>query len=327
VNRRSGWTMLVLLALVFSGSLSVQAEPDLSRETIRFGGRERTFYLHLPPASESAARLPVVLALHGGGKGDAAQLAAHTGFCELAGIEGFIAAFPNGADGQWNDGRGRTYYKTDNTDVDDVGFISALIDRLVETHKGDPERIYVTGISNGGHMALRLCCEISSKLAAIAPVCGNIPKNIHGKCAPGAPLSVLLMNGTEDPLVPWDGGAVRFFRKTMGEVVSTEQTVQFWVQHNHCTPAPVVRELPDKDPRDGSSVRVSTYTGGDNGTEVVLYAIEGGGHNLPGSRIPERRRITGRKNNDIDGAEAIWNFFKTHHRSNLSGISNQVEHP
>jgi polyhydroxybutyrate depolymerase len=315
MSRRSGWTRLTLLALVFSVSSLSRAEPDLSREAIRFGGRERTFHLHLPPACEAAARLPVVLALHGGGKGDAAQLAARTGFCELADHEGFIAVFPNGVDGQWNDGRGRTYYQTDNTDVDDVGFIAALIDRLVEKHQGDPERIYVTGISNGGHMALRLGCEIGSKLAAIAPVCGSIPKNIHGQGAPGAPLSVLLMNGTDDPLVPWEGGAVRFFRKTMGEVVSTEQTIEFWVRHNRCNPQPSVRELPDRYPRDGSTVRVSTYTGGDDGTEVVLYAIEGGGHNLPGSRIPEQRLITGRKNNDINGAEVIWDFFKQHRRA------------
>ncbi|MFA4945211.1 MAG: PHB depolymerase family esterase [Lentisphaeria bacterium] len=283
MSRRFGWMTVPLLAAALSVSPVSRAgfrdrtpAPDLTRETFRFGGRERSCYRHLPPTYESAARLPVVLALHGGGKGDAAQMAAHTGFCELADREGFIAVFPNGVDGQWNDGRGRTYYKTDNTDVDDIGFISALIDRLVETHNGDPERIYVTGISNGGHMALRLGCEISSRLAAIAPVCASIPKNIYGNCTPAAPLPVLLMNGTDDPLVPWNGGSIRFFRKTMGEVVSTEQTVQFWVQHNHCDPAPVVRKLPDKDPGDGSTVRVSTYTGGNDGSEVILYAIEGG---------------------------------------------------
>ena len=163
-------------------------------------------------------------------------------------------------------------------------------------------------------MTLRLGCEISDKLAAIAPVIANIPNNIIATCKPASPLPVLLMNGTDDPLVPWDGGSVSLFKKTMGEVVSTADTVSFWTEHNRCNPDPKVVILKDRDLEDGSSVKVSTYRHCSNSAEVILYAIMGGGHSFPGGNIPDRPRLLGRKNNDINAAEVIWYFFKGHER-------------
>jgi polyhydroxybutyrate depolymerase len=229
--------------------VSVQAsQTGLANKKIYFNGIERSYYLHLPPSHKTAVQLPAVLVFHGGGKADGDELAKYTGFDEIADREDFIAVYPNGVDAQWNDGRGKTFRKADNTDVDDVGFVSALIDHIIRDYNGDPSKVYATGLSNGGMMTLRLGCEISSKLAAIAPVIANIPKNVIEKCEPDSPLPVLLMNGTEDPLVPWGGGYVRFFRRTMGEVVSTEETIRFWVKQNRCNSAPEVKILPDKDP-------------------------------------------------------------------------------
>jgi polyhydroxybutyrate depolymerase len=163
-------------------------------------------------------------------------------------------------------------------------------------------------------MTLRLGCEISSKLAAIAPVIANMPSNIIGTCQPDAPLAVLLMNGTDDPLVPYHGGYVHFFRKQMGEVVSTDATIAFWVRHNQCDPVPTVRDLPDLDTGDHSKVTVTAYADPNGKTEVVLYTVLGGGHTLPGSNIPNRPRVLGQKNNDIDGAKVIWQFFRKYSR-------------
>ena len=122
------------------------------------------------------------------------------------------------------------------------------------------------------------------------------------------------MNGTDDPLVPYNGGYVHFFRKKMGEVVSTTETISFWVKHNRCDAVPNVEKLPDHDPGDHSTVTVTSYADPKNEHEVVLYTIVGGGHTLPGSDIPDRPRILGQKNNDIDGARVIWEFFKRHSR-------------
>lgn len=292
-----------------------EASPrGLEEQTITVGGVDRTYYLHAPRGRRSERARPLVLVLHGGGKGDGMTVAKSLGFTQLADRHGFVVAYPNGIDAQWNDGRGETYSGDLDASVDDVGFISALIDELVRTERVDPDRVYVTGISNGGMMTLRLGCELSDKLAAIAPIAANIPANIVEGCEPERALPVLVMNGTADPLVPWEGGEVHFGRKTMGEVVSTAETVGFWVERDGCGKTPSVRELPDRDTGDNSTVRVSTYAGGEGGSEVVLYAIEGGGHTLPGSAMPDIERLFGAKNMDIDGAAVIWDFFEKHTR-------------
>lgn len=307
----SAFVMITLSISLQPCVFAEQPHGNLTLEKLGFDGLERTYYLHLPPKYKSSTKLPVVFVLHGGGPADGDEVAEGTGYNKLADREGFIAVYPNGEDSQWNDGRGKTFRRgEDTTKVDDVGFISALIDHIIRDYKGDSSRIYVTGLSNGGMMTLRLGCELSSKLAAIAPVIANIPKNIVGKCNPDSPLPVLLMNGTDDPWVPWNGGKVTIFGKTCGEVVSTEETMQFWVRHNRCDSVPEVKALPDKDRKDHSTVKVTTYTDKKNGCNVILYAIEGGGHDFPGSTTPGRPRLLGRKNNDIDGAKVIWEFFK-----------------
>jgi polyhydroxybutyrate depolymerase len=122
------------------------------------------------------------------------------------------------------------------------------------------------------------------------------------------------MNGTDDPLIPYNGGYVRFFRKKMGEVVSTKETISFWVKSNNCSAAPVIKALPDRDKSDHSRVVVTSYKKPYNKCDVVLYTIKGGGHTLPGSNTPNRPRVLGWKNNDIDGAKVIWEFFARHSR-------------
>ena len=306
--------LIIMLCCQQAVASDAATDNDLSFQKLKSGDLERTFYLHLPPDQQSSASLPVMLVLHGGGKADGAKLAERTGYNAIADRERFIVVYPNGIDNQWNDGRGVTFRKADNTRIDDVGFISALIDLIIRDYKGDPRRVYVTGLSNGGMMALRLGCELDSKITAIAPVIANMPQNIMDQCRPDNSLPVLQMNGTADPLVPWNGGSVRFLHKRMGEVVSTDETVQFWAKHNQCSPTPVVRTLQDKDTTDSSRVIESTYTCKDNKSEVILYAIEGGGHTFPGSNVPDRPRLVGKKNNDIDGAEIIWNFFKRHRK-------------
>jgi len=290
------------------------ASLDIEKETIEVGGQQRSYYLHLPPAYASTPRLPLVLVLHGGGKGDGLNAARYLGFIPLADANGFVLVFPNGVDGYWRDGRGYTHRGESDSSVDDVKFISELIDHLVRHNRVDPKRIYVTGVSNGGMMTLRLGCEISSKLAAIAPVIANMPKNLIGTCQPDATLPILLMNGTDDPLVPYGGGYVHFFRRQMGEVVSTDETIAFWVRRNRCNAVPVVADQPDRDKGDQSRVIVTTYVDANGTAEVVLYAVIGGGHTLPGSDIPNRPRVLGQKNNDIDGAQVIWEFLSKYSR-------------
>ena len=302
----------VMLGLVVGAE--AKAKPDLLHKTLIHGGHERTYSLHYPNGVLPDAPQPLVFVLHGGGGADAKTMAKRTGLNTISDREGFLVVYPAGIDGQWNDGRGKTFRRAkDNTGVDDVGFISSIIDLLVNEGMADPNRLYVMGLSNGGMMTLRIGMELGSKLAAIASGIANLPVRLSDK-RPVQPLSVLMMNGTDDPLVPWNGGPVHVLGKDYGEVLSTEQTVQYWVDRAGLQSTPSRRMLPDTAPTDGCRVEVVTYKKEGESLEVILYAMKGGGHNLPGGNTPDRPRLVGPKCMDINGAEVIWDFFKRHSR-------------
>jgi hypothetical protein len=167
------------------------------------------------------------------------------------------------------------------------------------------------GLSNGGMMTYRAGIELGGRLAAIASVIANLPENLAAK-RPARPLPVLIMNGTEDPMMPWNGGPVRVLGNEYGTVLSTDATVRYWAQAAHLPLKPKTRALEDRVPGDGCRVEIDEYTQAGNAAEVILYRIQGGGHNLPGGNTPDRPLLLGRKCMDINGAEAIWAFFNKH---------------
>jgi polyhydroxybutyrate depolymerase len=293
--------------------------PRRRRFSIRHDNLKRRFNIHVPSYFDKAIQLPLVIVLHGrGGNGWSMVLLTRKGFNKLADKDGFIVVYPDGVDKNWNDGR-RDEEANDRAhreNIDDVGFISGLIDFMVENYNVDPGRIYVTGISNGAIMSYRLACELSPKIAAIAPVDGNIPVMLLNECRPSSSVSVLAINNIEDPVVPFDGGEIQGqFRKIkLGKVLSVEESVMFWVKHNKCSPEPVFTEEPDKFPEDGTRVKRWEYLNGNDGAEVFLYAIEGGGHTWPGGVQYLPARVIGKTSREIDANEIIWSFFKRHLR-------------
>jgi len=197
----------VLVCSLGAGTQAAGAGGDRT-ETIRSGGVERTYHIHLPQAAQSGRTLPLVLVFHGGG-GTGMGAARLYGFNQLAEAQGFAVIYPEGRDRRWNDGRGATDGQWLNTVlVDDVGFVSALIDHLADTLPIDPRRVYATGMSNGGILSHRLACELSGKIAAIAPVAGTIAAPEAPRCALKAPVSVVEFHGTEDRFVPYGGGEI-----------------------------------------------------------------------------------------------------------------------
>lgn len=257
--------------------------------------------------------LPLVIALHGG-TGTAKGMARLTGFDRLAEKEGFVVIYPYGLERHWNDGRANVRYRAHTENIDDVGFISRLIDWAVRDLNVDKRRVYVTGISNGGLMALRLAREAPRKLAAVAVVAASDLASLAGERHKGAPVSILLMSGTSDPLMPFKGGNIGFGRRNLGNVQSIEDTVKYWVDHDGCDPKPVTTELPDADPKDKTRVVEDVYRNAATGAEVVLYRIEDGGHTWPGGPQYLPERIVGRTSQDIDAAVVIWRFFQKHVR-------------
>lgn len=284
---------------------------EFIKRALAVGDIERTYFLHFPDHNTPDSPLPVVLVLHGGDGADAKKMSERMGFNEIADRENFIVAYPQGVDGQWNDGRNKSFRQADNSHINDVGFIAAVINDIVKNYRGDAGRVFVTGVSNGGMMAMRLALEIGSEITAIAAVIANLPVNLADKI-PVRALPVLIMNGTKDQLVPWNGGSIRVLGQERGEVLSTAETVAYWVKHNALPAAPANVKTIDTDKNDGCSVEVITYRGEEEPIhKVVLYKIIGGGHTIPGSRAPDMSRLLGKKCMDINAAEEIWAFFKS----------------
>jgi polyhydroxybutyrate depolymerase len=274
--------------------------------TIEFGGLQRTYYLHVPPSYTGKKATPLVFVFHGGGGSgkDAANL---TGFSQCSDQNGFLVVYPDGIDQHWNDGRGTT--PPAQQGVDDVGFVSALLGQLVQTLYIDSQRVYATGMSNGAIFTHLLGCELSETLAAIGPVAGTMAENIASQFSPQQPVSVVEFHGTQDPIVPWDGGEAR--GESGGKVLSVSETVSLWVNVNRCPASPSKTVLPDKDPSDGTRVWCDVYSPGQGYSAVVLYGVEGGGHAWPDSDRPLAPQ-SGRITHDVNATEVIWDFFADH---------------
>jgi polyhydroxybutyrate depolymerase len=310
---------VILLSVFFSGCINIPDDPNTHIRTIFHDGLDRTYRIHIPPSYNNSTKNPLVFVLHGGWAArSAGERGEHMeekttlkGFNILSDNEGFIVVYPEGIDSHWNDGRKNV--SNNNENIDDVGFISALIENLTEEFNIDSKRIYVAGMSNGAMMSYRLAFELSEKIAAIAPVVGSITEDLIAEYEPSRPVSVLVISGTDDTLMPWDGGDIIFFFRFLkrGKVLSVNDSVEYWVEYNNCNSTPNITWLPDKDPRDGTLVRREIYSQGDNETEVVLYAIEGGGHTWPDGGSMSKF-LFGNTCRDINANEIIWEFFKNH---------------
>ncbi len=304
------------MAAVCFGSSMLSASRD-QRASIVHDGIKRTFRIFSPSFYNDSLRMPILITLHGkGGNGKSMAILTRRGFEKLAEKEGFLVIYPDGIELNWNDGRTDEESKdrAHSENIDDVGFISDLIDFMINHYNADSRRVYVTGISNGAIMSYRLACELSHKITAIAPVDGNIPVMLYPGCNPSCPVSVLAINNVADPLVPFEGGDIHssLHKVKLGKVLSAEKSVEFWVTRNKCSDSPEIAREPDRDPGDGTRVSRTLYTGGINGTEVILYAIDGGGHTWPGGIQYKPAGIIGKTCRDIDACEVIWSFFKRH---------------
>ena len=282
------------------------------RETLAYGGFERTYLVHFPAGDDGRTSLPLVLVFHGGGLGSAAQAERSYGFCELADQKHFLAVFPEGLDHHWNDGR-QASRLGQALESDDTGFVAALIDHLVATHRVDPKRVYATGISNGGIFYYALAAQLSAKIAAIAPVAGNLAEPLAEKFAPAEPVSVIAFNGTADRFVPYSGGSVVGRNDSGGRVLSAADTLALWVKANGCAAIARIENIPVLGANDGITVTRKTHRNGKNSSEVILYTIEGGGHTWPGSKSPLLYGlITGKTAMAINATELMWAFFEKH---------------
>ncbi len=267
---------------------------------IDFGGLPRTYVLHVPPGPVNG----LVINLHAGGHTGASQQAL-THFDGIADAHGFVVAYPDGIDFSWADGRGASV--PDRQGVDDVGFISALVNQLVTQFNIDPNRVYATGLSAGAFMANRLACERADIFAAIAPVDGTLGTNYA--CAPSEPVAVMATHGTADPVVPFNGGPM-LGRGGGSTVVPAPAMADVWRNLNACG-APT--EVPLPDAGDGMrSFRSSSGCADD--ASVVFTRVDGGGHTWPGAPTVLPVQQVGATTRAFDASVDAGNFFATHWR-------------
>lgn len=309
----SGWWLLVgkyRLSGVEVGEWTPGAPPGTYRIELSFEGRERYYLLHTAPRYGTAP-YPLLVALHGGG-GRPETMPALTGLLDLADREGFLVALPAGVDGGWNDGRPDSRQPAAGEDVDDVGFIRAVVEDASKRTLVDAGRVFMTGISNGAMMSTRLACEASDVFAGIAPVAGTVAEGFELWCHPTRPVAVIAFLGTADPLIPFEGGEVGslLLNRGRGRVVSASAFEAFWLQHNGCTGPFPREELFDADQGDGSRAAVEGGDGCADGGAVIVYVLDGGGHTWPGGRQYLSPWLVGHTNRDIVASELMLDFFR-----------------
>ncbi len=297
----------------------IDIEPGLHKDnTIIVGNVNRSYDYYLP---DNLGRIPhpLIFVFHGGGSspddltGESGFKAPYRVWIDLADVHKFIVVYPEGTINPkgalgWNDCRADA---SSNPSTDDVGFIQDLIERFAKKYNIDTSRIYATGTSNGGHMSLRLALELSDTIAAVGVIAAAMPR--VGCSTPGYPISVLLMNGTNDPISPYEGGEVAPDIGGRGSVLSTSDSIKLWIDFNQTDTIPEMTRFADTDSPDSSTVTRYTYSNGLEGTQVVLYEVLNGGHTEPSIQeqyAPLIELYLGKQNHDIEMANEIWEFFQ-----------------
>ena len=278
---------------------------------LEHAGVRRTFRLYLPAARPRA--LPVILVLHGGGgSGAGMEWLTRGGFNRIADRDGVAIVYPDGIGKGWNDGRTDLNSKAVKERIDDLGFLRELPHELAALVPIDARRVYSTGISNGGLMSYRLACDAADVFAAVAPVAANLSTELAARCQPSRPIPVAILEGTADPIMPWNGGEIRVLLSTRGSVLSTGATAARWLELDKCPPFGKPT-LVDAVQDDGTTLaEYATRCAGSS--EVILDEIRGGGHTWPGGvqYLPEL--LIGRVSRELDANEAVWKFFQRHTR-------------
>jgi len=305
----------LLSFVICAVSFNSNAQNDVYK-TLMVDGRQREYIIHFPPNYQITAKLPVLFGLHGGG-GSYENTAKFYNLNALADKNGFIVIYPNAIDKSWTIPGFSTRSKGTDSTVDDVHFISVLLDTVIQNYKGDSTNVFTTGISRGGEFSLYLAYKLSGRITAIAPVCASVPVPVLKHYSFRHPTPVLLINGTNDPLIPYDGGYGKYLRTNEPnegfDMAPTEDLIRKIViledSITVISKTPVTTSVPDNDPDDGCNAIKYEYHSG--GVTVILIKVINGGHTWPGGKQYLPKFIIGRVCRDFNAEDEIFNFFLT----------------
>jgi polyhydroxybutyrate depolymerase len=270
-----------------------------SEHKLIYAGVERSYVVHVPSSYDPTQPAALVLAFHGITL-DAYEMMRISGFNAQSDDVGFLVAYPNAAGDQKSWNGGHCCGEAARNNVDDVGFVNAVIEELSVSFNIDPQRIYATGFSNGAILVYRLACEMSNRIAAIAPVSATQALEDMQACHPSRPLPLIHFHGTDDEPNPYNGGV------TPGGVqfISVDDAIQFWVNFDGCPSEPSRSET--------GSIIHDVYAPCQAGSSVELYTITGGKHAWPGGEAVNLRM--GQPTKEISATALIWDFFLAHPR-------------
>jgi polyhydroxybutyrate depolymerase len=290
----------LILVLAATAAWAQQSDTPIERH-IRVGGRDRSFLVDLPPGYATRGPLPVVLNFHGGG-GSPAGARTQSGFSTLGARVGAIVVYPAGTGRlsdtrllTWNNGTCCGYAQQRH--IDEVAFVRALLDTLQASYPVDPKRIFATGLSNGGMMAYLVGCQVADRIAAIAVISGELTAD----CKPQRPVSVMIVHGTADENLPYNGGVGQ---KALDrhEVRPVSYAVDTWRARDGCSAPPVVTKT--------GVVTRTVSSPCAKGSVVELYTIDGGGHAWPGGQ--RMLRLLDAPSTALDATSTAWEFFLAH---------------
>ena len=281
-----GLFLTVLLVVLFI-SVGVYAQYD----TLNYEGLDRTYLLHVPSSYDGSSSVPLVLALHHAG-GEGSDFESISGFSDKADANNFIVVYPNGIDNSWNAGNCCGTAMEDT--IDDVGFISVLIDTISENYNIDSARIFAAGFSNGSIMAYRLAAELSDKIAAIAAGSGQM---MLDECNPSRGVPIMHLHALDDGAVPYEGGSASGY-----VFPSVESVIDIWVGINNC------ETNPDTVVNTGS-LMVRKWEAQSSNADIVLFTTPTGGHSW----------LSG-----IPATDSVWAFFDAHPLDPATGVPENI---
>lgn len=273
-------------------------------DSIFNGGVWRNYRVYIPAMYTGASSVPLVLNLHGY-TSNAIQEEFYADFRPIADTANFILIHPNGTD----PGGGQFWNGYTMSSPNDVGFIEALIDTISTQYMINANRVYTCGMSNGGIMSYYLAWKLNDKFAAIGSVTGSMTNFGLSTCVPPDNMPVIEIHGTADGTVPYNGD---------GTFAPIDSIIDFWADYNNCNPIPTVIPYANTATSDGCTATEYAYTGGTNGSEVVLVKVTGGGHTWPGAPV-----TIGVTNQDFDASIRLWQFFMKFDKSQFIGINEQ----
>lgn len=303
------WYMKILLRIAFLFVCFIGIPIGLKAQSTVLGtlisnGITREYRIYVPASYSSAHAVPLLLNLHGYTSNGAFQ-EYYGDFRAIADTANFLIVHPNGT----FDAAGERFWNTwvpPGNGVDDVKFLSDLLTLVQSRYSVDPERIYSTGMSNGGFMSYELACQLSSRIAAIASVTGSILPSRLNVCTPLHPVPILEIHGTADYVVPYNSTWY----------TSIPSVLDYWVRFNGCSPIPVITNVPNTDTTDACTAVRYQYGGGRAGSVVEHYRIVGGGHSWPGAPT-NNNAVT---NRDINASKEIWRFLRRYRLNQLNTL-------